>query len=546
MGRPIGSKNRPKPPKGPEPQSDQVVDIINDIYGEDVPKNPDGTVQSEAMVETKDLQKAGAAQEESVIRNRIAHKNIARARQGQHVRWNETDALALFDIIKKTWPTGIRIYISRIEPTAEAYRPVDLSSYREAKNLYDYILQYIHKRSPAAVYKLAFRDHVDRGSATLSLPSTLEEVDMQRGMSGMPGMPFPPAPPYGYPGGYAPLGYPPPQGIPGAPGYPPQTYPGYPVPSGPVPPPPPLTPFGAPTPPPATAEPIQVAPLAPAPVAPPQPSYDPRFPQGYGPPAPTDIQQQMATNFWQTQEQAVALRQLSERFNHLLGIIEGKMQVAAPAPPAPAPVQQPAHQGFANMPPAQGLGMPPGAPMPAAYQPMQQPFQQASQAALPPQNTLQTAQQQIAQAAQLLSELTKMKTNILRAAGGESIEINNAGEIQEPDLSPTADEPPPFRTMPLGKEMQWAYNPQDGSPHWFGTVMANAPLLMGWVERVGNRFSQMMQQQQAILQHQQFVQNGAITVPPSGVIDRATTEGGHVQSAPPSPPRAFTPPPGFV
>jgi hypothetical protein len=530
-----------------DPEAD-VAEVMTEIFGTEVPKNSDGTIKADADLAPEHVKRMGAMGEESVRRNRTEAGKIKKARLGESVRWNEDDARILFENIKKAWPTGVKIFIKRIDHDEQEFRPVEVSSFRDVTAFYDFVTNHIHKVRPAARYSVVFRDSVERGKAYLNMPDTTEtrNADMAGG-NGMPGggMPYPPPPPYGYGQGYPQQGYPQ--------SYPQQGYPqGYPQQQQPYPQQPyPQQSFGQ-----QPTVPAQAIPVPPPPVeqpytapisqqAPPSYPQHPQqgYPQGYPQQPPPDpaAQQQVATMYWKMQEQSELIRTQQLQLERTLGMLEAVTQRFQQGGGAPAPAPQPpspplpygAPGGFAHVPPGappgingpQGVGIgapapyiPPGAPQgypqPQAPQygqqygqapyPQQQPPQytqpQPQYPGYPPQqaasqqaNPMAQVQQRVQEAAQMVQSFKRVGADLTRAFAGEEPEEDDPASPMMPP--PPPDEPPPFRTISLGgaDPMHYAYNPHDGSPNWLGIGLANLPKFTGYIDKIVSSVARMKQ-----------------------------------------------------
>lgn len=598
----------------------KIGDVTAAVYPAGVPTNEDGSIATEGDISVDQAKKVGAVSGDSARYNKDIAKKLAKKQAGEgHVRWNERDAIHLFDVVRAAFPpSSVFIYVQRVDPPQD-YRPISMASVKNASEFYDYIARNIHKDGAATKYTVTFKDAVQqRGIGYINMPDMTNDTNTRT--NEMPPSQFPPfagAPPvgpYGYPYGYGqpqspPYGYGPPPGYPYA--QPPQPQPQQ-----------PQQPYFQPSPPqpqPSPAPPTQAAAVpvvAPAlPMPPPRAEVLPltatheHGPQGqpYGQPygvpqyiqTPLSSQQgsidpvfmgALTSSYQELQRMQQLMHTNQLQLAQALGAIEemkrnqsshfqpqtqpqwsppSTIPLQAPVPttppgvpPGPNPLppgmpgyppgpQQPNYPQIPGYPPQtpgyppqpgypQSLGYPqspsypsqsqPGYPQPSGY-PGQTPNQN-------PLLELQRATSMLTGVARAVNDFKKVMVT--------TNDLENVGEEGEESSQMTQENPieAPFKTMPLGfgeNAPMLAYNP-DGSVHWVGTMMGNAPKLVEFVQGITNAMAKAQQVQSNGQVQQQVTQQ-----PPQ----QQTFQQPPQQQQQPSPPRpqvpfmsapSFTPP----
>jgi hypothetical protein len=336
-----------------DPADIQVADVTAEVFPDGVPKNDDGSVATDATISVEEARKAGAVGPESAQYNRDVAKKIHAKQQGKtDIRWGESEAIHVFDLVKQAFPTSmIQVYVQRTEPDQQDFRPFPMSSCKSSMEFYDRIMTMMHKQNPAATYTVRFKEAngSERGRGYLRMPDTTAEIPPPKVAPEMPQQPpYPPlVGPWGYPQNHP--AHANPYAQPMQPQYP---YGGYPPPQAAPPPaaPPAPTPAPAPAPAPAAA-PTPVQQAAPPqivvqqPPPPPQPAYgeDPRM-LGHIAATYEELKESRAL----IQQQQLALAQVMGELQEMKrqDALRQQQPPSAPAPvvaaPAPAPAPAPA------------------------------------------------------------------------------------------------------------------------------------------------------------------------------------------------------------
>jgi hypothetical protein len=200
-----------------------VADATDALVPEAVPRNPDGSVQTEGEVSIEQAQLIGALTPESASRNQALAKTYKKKATGEkNVQWGLKDPLELFPAIKESYPShlsSITIYVTRIKPEPmEQFPPLNMSAVSSATELYKYV-ESCHGRRGHATYEVRFRAPAgwEYGRGSIYMPDKSEPVPSPVGM-GMSSYPGNPGPYPGYPAFPPP---PPPAPVPQAPQSPP-------------------------------------------------------------------------------------------------------------------------------------------------------------------------------------------------------------------------------------------------------------------------------------------------------------------------------------
>jgi hypothetical protein len=328
--------------------------MTQEIYTPETPTNADGTVAVEAIITPAQAQRIGAVTAGAVARNKRVAKTVARKAAGERdVNWNETDVMALFDMVTQLYPSpSLYAHITQVHPDTFTYPPVKLQGIASSPAFYDYLLRNVHRASGPAKYEIEFKDSTNkqfRGTGHIMMPNTLDDPSL-RGAAPMNQPPgYPPSP-------YYPPGYPQPQAY-GQQPYGAQPYAPYQAPQ-PV----------APSPPQAMQ-----APPAPAPQPPPQAPSPQQYPpqpaaalQGVMDPALVGALGGILNEIRNMQMQN---QQRDLQNAHVLGALDefkrleatrayGQPPPQPPQPYAPSPPQQQQAAPPPPQPPPHGLGQP--------------------------------------------------------------------------------------------------------------------------------------------------------------------------------------------
>lgn len=509
-------------------------DAIKDIYPAAVPRNEDGSVKPEAVITADKAREIGAVTAESAQYNVSRQQKIARRAGGEkEVRWNEGDAMHLFDAIKEAYgATSITIYIQRIEPQpVYDFRPFKMTATPDPAAFYDYVMRNCHQKSTAASYLVRFKEGngQERGRGHLHLPDTTDATATANAVSAPAAPGYPPyipgtVPPHMMQMPWAPPGYPYPYPQPQQPAY------GY--------------PHEPPQPPPAPAASAPLAP--PAPPAPPAPAPAPAPPPAVGtlsgpnyqpppqPPGMDPVTYGMIAGALDAMRQTLeAVRQNQVQQATVLGEVQALrsvvLQQQAVTPPSPSAVVQPSAPPQPPLPQSQPMPfsmggahmpmMPPGVvpagapygvpPVPGSYMPYPQPpppapAPPAVASAPAPQAAPQPEVNPLMQLQNMVKVLTGTQTAIAQirhALGADEGAEEPPSAFSNPlagTLSPTtttsATTPPEddgdLRVVPLGMGAEapvLAYNKSDGSINMIGSLLGNVgqvPKILSAVEKM--------------------------------------------------------------
>jgi hypothetical protein len=218
------------------PTQQDEADIVRELGAE--PAEDDS---GELVIDETRALEEGAVDAESVRENRHAKEVVDKKRGGvKNVTFNVNNALLKYEELSKLWPVNtMDIIVTRLTGTQITW--TIRSRPRSGAELYDEIKK-LHGRNEEAEYELKFRDSVrkeTRGTARITIPSTLDELPAQP--QGQPMNPYPYPPPYGqlpqqpYPQPPAPVYGQPPPPPPPAPTYTPASPPPAPMPQPPPP-----------------------------------------------------------------------------------------------------------------------------------------------------------------------------------------------------------------------------------------------------------------------------------------------------------------------
>lgn len=545
-----------KPPTVPDNMHVDAKDIVANVFPEGVPKELDGTVNTNAEISIKQVQEIGALDEDSAASNKSTARVVQKKQQGAtNVAWPTSDPMEHFDLLRMAWAgKSFAINITQVEPVMMNYRPVMTSQFKTRGEVYDYISKYVHKQSEARKYEIKYCDTLGqvRARGFLYMPDTRDQQENE--MSRQNPFPFPP--PYGYPGyppAYGAQGYPPPPGF-TPPGYPPTGY-GAPPPAPPqaaAPPPPP-----PPPPPPQAPSPAQMYAPEPSPQG-----YG--FPQaGYGAPGVYEAMQASQNAAIENRRTQDTIQQVLLQNAQLLGQIEEmrRQQMQAPPPPIympppPAAPAQPAQSaGAGNVPPGpsyaagvagppgyppgypaappawnapqappgwntpppppgwgpypqQGAAYPPGYPQPGYWPPPQAPYPNAAQGQPPPPAPPNGPAAAAQEAVNTISSLVHAVQAVQRIPGfgggrGPFAQQEDLGEESPMDAGPQAPEMP-WTMMPIvpgDRPITMAVD-KNGQTNWAVSALASAPGILESAKGLVNSIAELQRGQQQIV-HQQ-------------------------------------------
>lgn len=455
-----------------------IPDVRDQLYPEGVPTNDDGSVASAEEISVEEARRAGAVNPESAQYNRAVNKKINRKLNGEkNVPWGETNALEVFDLVKRTFNnTAIIMNIQRTSPETMDFAPLQMSHVRTSADFYERLMKTVHKNTGPAKYFIRFKEAngSERGRGYLDLPDNTEGAVA----AAVQQQPQQPAWPSGPPGYYmAPPGAPPmpPPGMPPPYGYPQPVQP-YPMPiPGPVAAPPPPTP------------PVQVQPPAPPPAPTPSAPSAPaaQDPRGYDPytAAIYDQVRRLEGEVRQSNNQLLAALATIEEFKRHQAYFP-QAPVAAVAS-QPAPVAQQLQRFCSSCGTQQATGgrfciqcgvpqMPIGGPVSSLPSQAPAPIQVA-----PAQNPLESIQASVG----MLSGLVKAVSSF------RSVVNNELPEEEEDEPVPAVQvQPPPFRVQSLGAGVgapTVAYG-EDGAVNVPVTVMSNLNKVGAWVKEAAD------------------------------------------------------------
>jgi len=183
-----------------------VGDVTAEVFPEGVPTNDDGSVASDVGISVEEARKAGAVGPESAKYNRDVAKKIHQKQQGKtDIRWGESEAIHVYDLVKQTFPTSmIQIYVQQTEPKQQDFRPFPMSSCKSSAEFYDRVMTTMHKQSPEASYTVRFKEAngSERGRGYLRMPDTTAETPQPKALPEMQQ----PQNPFGFQGGFGPQG----------------------------------------------------------------------------------------------------------------------------------------------------------------------------------------------------------------------------------------------------------------------------------------------------------------------------------------------------
>ena len=538
------------------------VDLGAAVFQDGLPTNSDGSAVPEGEeISREKAKKLGAVTAESAKFNKELAKKLRLKAAGEPVRWDEKNALDLFENVKSLFPaSAVFIRVQRIEPHPPIdYPPFAMITIKNSKEFFEYVVRNYHKNGPYSRYMVTFKNGPQKcaeGYLDIEDMTATQESEMNNRQPPMP-MGFPPGP-------YA-QAYPQPYGYPAPPGYP--QYPGYP-PQG-----PPPQGFGAP---PAQAAP-PVAP-APAPAAAqaapaPQPEPSPHLPWSVPPQAQPQPQQTPVAQdpmvlgalnamYQETKNMQASLLQTNDRMAQTLGeLAEMRRQQMMQQqqqhmqqmfqPPSPPPLSQPVQQQpVQQQPVGVSNGFPPGMPAPPGYQPampqqmhqpipqqqFQPPYPQYGQQQMGPwppgympmpgypgywvpiQPQQQPVQQQQSSPTQSFNESVNMITGVAKqvrmlqnmftpTSGGEEEEDEGIG--LGGFAPPPVAEPPPFTTIPVSagpNPVVMSIN-KDGSVNKEATFVGNLPKIANFMGEVGKTITEMQKNNQQQQQQQRHVQH---------------------------------------
>ena len=533
--------------KAPMPDLNvSIGEVTKAAFPEGTPENEDGSVASDGEITIQQARKVGALTGESAKYNKDLAKKTKAKMAGETVRWDEKDAINLFDSIKSMFSSSaVHLYVKRTSPDPPIdYRPIPMLSLKNSQDFYDYVLRNIHKESPSARYLITFKNSAQKaGEAYLEMPDTMGDQSARANeiMSHQ-------APPHFVP--YS-QGYPPMPGFQPASGFQ-QPYPYQP--------PPPQ--YQQPVPQPASApvvatvaEPIQH-----------QPAATPAMPAGVDP----AVMGMFQTMFQEVRAGQELMRNMQMQTAQMMGEFTElrRQQDMAPAyppsPPAPAfpqapifqaPVPQPmpSPQGYRpaagkfdpfrggiptppgyqavfshaplpgglpiddlpgwwwipttapqpaptaqsqyQVPTGTGYPQPPGYPMPPGYQQQQpqypaSPYPQPAPVAANPMSGLDASVSTLVGAMKSIDRFREVVSGF--NGGGNASE---PGDFEDSVEIPNPVTPPPVSTMPLPGGAMVAFNP-DGSPHWATTLIGNIPKITDFVNSLGNTAANIHRAQQ--------------------------------------------------
>src|SRR5580692_155881 len=208
--------------KSPMPElAVSIGEATKIAFPDGTPENEDGSVATDGDIPVAQARRVGALTAEAAKFNKGMAKKTKAKMAGETVRWDEKEALNLFDSVKSIFSSSsVTIYIKRTSPDPPIdYRPIPMLSVKSSQDFYDYVLKNFHKESPSARYLVTFKNAAQKaGEAYLEMPDTMGDPSVRT--NEMPHQqPFAP-PPYPYPQGYPAYPYhapPPPQSFPAPP-----------------------------------------------------------------------------------------------------------------------------------------------------------------------------------------------------------------------------------------------------------------------------------------------------------------------------------------
>jgi hypothetical protein len=491
--------------------------ITKETFPEGTPTNVDGTVVAKAELTVQEVRKIGAADAESAAQNKRVAKTVAKKLNGEKVSWGTDNAIEMFDVVAQTCSSSsVYIYVSQVHPELITFQPMRMDAFRTNAEMYDYILNNIHKNKDQARYEVLFRDTFTKqqvGKAHLTMPSTRNNDDPRGNTMNH---------------GYGPHGYPPP---PYVAGYPQAPAPGYGYPA-----PPPVQPYypnpGPPMPPPVQAAPPMAA------VAP-TPTPGPQLPLGTDPALLQILHLIQGQMHNQEVQLAGALGAIDE-FKRLEATRQAYPQASQPVPQPSAPPQfhgapfgtqavyDAAGHFLGYLPASQGSG----APVAGAPPPPPPPQPRGFGAPPPPPPTQSLPNVQVAQTMQLdemLGKVSALLSNVDKFRSAIGGNVTPGGEEEDDGVGQTAlaavpKPDDPFHTTRLGftDEAPVLVTDKDGKINVLGSVLGNAGHLSKMLQGIANGLTSVAQANQRLNQQRPITGVGTVIEQP---VQRALPPG---------------------